>query len=108
ELANIDDGLQPTVALLDSALAQLEEANAELRHYAERVHFEPGALEQVEDRLGEIHPLKRKNKGNTQESLVMQAEAVRELQALDRSEEEISTLERSFEAARQAAWEAAS
>ena len=27
ELANIDDGLQPTVALLESALAQLEEAN---------------------------------------------------------------------------------
>jgi DNA repair protein RecN (Recombination protein N) len=108
ELANIDDGLQPTVALLDSALAQLEEANAELRHYAERVHFEPGALEQVEDRLAEIHRLKRKYNGTIEEILVMQAEAVRELQALDRSEEEISTLERSFEAARQAAWEAAS
>ena len=108
ELANIDDGLQPTVALLESALAQLEEANAELRRYAERVHFEPGALEQVEDRLAEIHRLKRKYNGTVEEILRMQAEAVRELQALDRSEEEISTLERSFEAARQAAWEAAS
>ena len=108
ELANIDDGLQPTVALLESALAQLEEANAELRRYAERVHFEPGALEQVEDRLAEIHRLKRKYNGTVEAILRMQAEAVRELQALDRSEEEISTLETSFEAARQAAWEAAS
>jgi DNA repair protein RecN (Recombination protein N) len=108
ELANIDDGLQPTVALLQSALAQLEEANAELRRYAERVHFEPGALEQVEDRLAEIHRLKRKYNGTVEEILRMQAEAVRELQALDRSEEEISALERSFETARHGAWEAAS
>jgi DNA repair protein RecN (Recombination protein N) len=108
ELASIDGGLQPTVALLESALAQLEEANAELRRYAERVHFEPGALEQVEDRLAEIHRLKRKYNGTVEEILRMQAEGVRELQALDRSEEEISALERSFEAARQAAWEAAS
>jgi len=108
ELASIDDGLQPTVALLESALAQLEEANAELRRYAERVHFEPGALEQVEDRLAEIHRLKRKYNGTIEEILKMQAEMVRELQALDRSEEEISSLERSFEAARHAAWEAAS
>jgi DNA repair protein RecN (Recombination protein N) len=108
ELANIDDALQPTVALLQSALAQMEEANAELRRYAERVHFEPGALEQVEDRLAEIHRLKRKYNGTVEEILRMQAEAVRELQALDRSEEEISALERSFETARHAAWEAAS
>jgi DNA repair protein RecN (Recombination protein N) len=108
ELASIDDGLQPTVGLLESALAQLEEANAGLRRYAERVHFEPGALEQVEDRLAEIHRLKRKYNGTVEEILKMQAERVRELQALDRSEEEISSLERSFEAARHAAWEAAS
>jgi len=108
ELADIDDGLQPTVALLESALAQLEEANAELRRYAERVHFEPGALEQVEDRLAEIHRLKRKYNGTVEEILRMQAEAIGELQALDRSEEELSTLETSFEVARQAAWEAAS
>jgi DNA repair protein RecN (Recombination protein N) len=108
ELANIDDGLQPNVELLESALAQLEEANAGLRRYAERVHFEPGALEQVEDRLAEIHRLKRKYNGTVEEILRMQAEAVRELQALDRSEEEISALERSFETARHGAWEAAS
>jgi len=107
ELTAIDDGLQPTAELLESALAQLEEANAGLRRYAERVHFEPGALEQVEDRLAEIHRLKRKYNGTVEEILGMQAEAVRELQALDRSEEEISALERSFENARQTAWETA-
>jgi DNA repair protein RecN (Recombination protein N) len=108
ELANIDGGLEPAVSLLESALAQLEEANAELRRYADRVHFEPGALEQVEDRLAEIHRLKRKYNGTVEEILRMQIEAVRELQALDRNEEEISALESAFETARQTAWEAAS
>ena len=108
ELANIDDALHPAVALLESALAQLEEANVELRRHAERVHFEPGALEQVEDRLAEIHRLKRKYSGSVEEILGMEAEALRELESLGSSEEEISTLEGSFETARQAAWEAAS
>jgi DNA repair protein RecN (Recombination protein N) len=107
ELADIDDGLRPTVELVESALAQLEEANAGLRRYADRVHFEPGALEQLEDRLAEIHRLKRKYNGSIEEILKMQAEAETELQALDRGEDEIPGLERSFEAARHAAWEAA-
>jgi DNA repair protein RecN (Recombination protein N) len=51
EFVAIDPGLQSTLEMLNSALAQLNEANSELRHYAERVHFEPGALEQLEDRL---------------------------------------------------------
>ena len=107
ELAAIDDGLRPTVELLESALVQLEEANAGLRHYAERVHFEPGALELLEDRLAEIHRLRRKYDGSVEEILKMQAQAEKELQALDRGEEEIPALEKTFEAARQAAWEAA-
>jgi DNA repair protein RecN (Recombination protein N) len=108
ELADIDEGLRPVVELLEAARAQLEEANTGLRRYAERVHFEPGALEQVEDRLAEIHRLKRKYDGTVEEILKLQVEAERELQLFDRSEEEISALERSFENARQAAWEAAS
>jgi DNA repair protein RecN (Recombination protein N) len=108
ELATIDDALQPAVALLESALAHLEEANVELRRYGERVHFEPGALEQVEDRLAEIHRLKRKYNGSVEEILGMQIEALKELESLGSSEEEILTLERSFETARQVAWEAAS
>jgi DNA repair protein RecN (Recombination protein N) len=107
ELANIDDGLRPSVELLESALAQLEEANAGLRRYADRVHFEPGALEKLEDRLAEIHRLKRKYNGSVEEILKMQTEAETELLALDRGEEEIPDLEKSFEAARHAAWEAA-
>ena len=107
ELAAIDDGLQPTAELVEGALAQLEEANSGLRRYAERVHFEPGALEQLEDRLAEIHRLKRKYNGSVEDILRIQAEVESQLESLHRGEEEMPSLERAFESARQTAWETA-
>jgi DNA repair protein RecN (Recombination protein N) len=107
DLANIDGGLRPVIELVTSALVQLEEANRELRRYAERVHFEPGALEQLEDRVAEIHRLKRKYNATVEEILALEANAEEELKALDRNQEEIPALERAFEIARQAAWDAA-
>jgi DNA repair protein RecN (Recombination protein N) len=107
ELANIDAALQPAVELIDAASAHLEEANAALRRYGERVHFEPGALEQLEDRMAELHRLKRKYGGSIEEILKMQAEMEADLRALGRGEEEIPALERAFETARRGAWETA-
>jgi DNA repair protein RecN (Recombination protein N) len=107
ELAQIDGALANAAELLQGALAQLEEANMELRRYAERMHFEPGALDQLEDRLAEIQRLKRKYNGSVDDILRMQGEAEAELEALDRGEGEIPELERAFEAARKAAWQAA-
>ena len=107
ELANIDAALQPAVELIDAASAHLEEANAALRRYGERVHFEPGALEQLEDRLAELHRLKRKYGGSIEEILEMQAHMEADLHALERGEEEIPALARAFEAARRGAWETA-
>jgi DNA repair protein RecN (Recombination protein N) len=107
ELANIDAALQPAVELIDAASAHLEEANAALRRYGERVHFEPGALEQLEDRLAELHRLKRKYGGSVEEILKMQVEMEADLQTLERGQEEIPALERAFETARREAWETA-
>ena len=107
ELAQIDSALAGAAELVQGALAQLEEANMELRRYAERMHFEPGALEQLEDRLAEVQRLKRKYNAGVEDILRMQAEAEAELMALDRGEGEISELEHAFETARQKAWQAA-
>ena len=107
ELAGIDEGLKTTVELLESAQAQLEEASLELRRYAGRSHFEPGALEQLEDRLAEIFRLKRKYNGTIEDILRIQSELEGELKALHRGEEEIPALEKMFEDVRQSAWDAA-
>jgi len=107
ELTGIDEALKSAMELLDSSLAQLQEAAAELRRYADRIHFEPGALEQLEDRLADIHRLKRKYHGSVEDILRLHAETDAALQALDRGEEEISALEKAFDEARRTAWDAA-
>ncbi|MDH3444382.1 MAG: DNA repair protein RecN [Deltaproteobacteria bacterium] len=107
ELAQIDGALANAAELVQGALAQLEEANIDLRRYAEKMHFEPGALDQLEDRLAEIQRLKRKYNGSVADILGILAEAEVELQALERGEGEIPELEHVFETARLAAWEAA-
>ena len=107
DLAGIDSALRPIVELLESSLVQLQEAATELRRYADRIHFEPGALEQLEDRLAEIHRMKRKYNGSVEDILELQSGVDEALNSLDRGEEEISSLEKGFEEARRLAWEAA-
>ena len=107
ELANIDDGLNEAVELLNSSQAQLQEATAVLRRYTGKVQFEPGALEQLEDRLAEINRLKRKYYGAVEDILKIQEKVAEELKALDRGEEEIPALEQIFEEARGSAWQIA-
>ncbi|HEY7713417.1 MAG TPA: DNA repair protein RecN [Candidatus Binatia bacterium] len=104
ELAAIDCHLQPTLDLLDSSLAQLQEAATQLRRYAERVHFDPRALEQVEDRLAEIQRLKRKYKAEVEDILRLYEEISLSLKNLESSEEQIAGLEKAFAEARKVAW----
>lgn len=107
ELANIDSGLNEAVELLNSSQAQLQEATAVLRRYTGKIQFDPVALEQLEDRLAEIHRLKRKYNGTVEDILKLKEKLEEELKALDRGEEEIPAMERTFEEARRAAWQTA-
>jgi DNA repair protein RecN (Recombination protein N) len=107
ELAHVDGALANAAELVQGALAQLEEANLELRRYAEKMHFEPGALDHLEDRLSELSRLKRKYNGSVADILRRQKEAEAELQALDRGEGELPELEHAFDAAREQVWQAA-
>ncbi|MSP41578.1 MAG: DNA repair protein RecN [Deltaproteobacteria bacterium] len=107
ELAAIDQNLQPTLELINSSLAQLQEAAAQLRRYAGQAHFDPRALEQLEDRLAEIQRLKRKYNGGVEEILRMLDDNQLALTALDQGEEHIATLDKAFSRARQLAWDSA-
>ncbi|HEX6438968.1 MAG TPA: DNA repair protein RecN [Candidatus Binatia bacterium] len=107
DLAAIDEGLRPTVELLESSLAQLQEAALQLRHYADRIHFDPAALEQLDDRLAEIQRLKRKYNGEIEEILRLQTTIQTTLENLQEGEAQILKLQKAFEEARQAAWDAA-
>jgi len=107
ELANIDEGLNDAVELLNSSQAQLQEATTVLRRYTGKVQFEPEALEQLEDRLAEISRLRRKYNGTIEDILKIKEKLAEELAALDRGAEEIPSLEKAFEEARRSVWQEA-
>jgi len=108
ELSAIDQHLQPPLDLLESSLAQLQEAAAQLRRYAERSHFDPAGLEQVEDRLAEIQRLKRKYNASVVDDILRMHEEIKtSLNDLAHGEGQIAALEKAFADARKAAWETA-
>ncbi|MGH9391274.1 MAG: hypothetical protein ACRD1Z_16830, partial [Vicinamibacteria bacterium] len=107
ELARIDGNLSAAVELLDSSLAQMQEAASLLRRRTERVQFDPTAQAELEERLAEIGRLKRKYQGSIEEILKHGEKVAEELKGLARGEEEIPALDRDCEQARVAAWQAA-
>jgi len=107
ELAGVDQHLRPTVELLESSLAQLQEAAAQLRRYAERIHFDRNSLEQVEERLAEIQRLKRKYGGSVEDILRVHEEIRESLGSLEQGESKIAALEKTFADVRQTAWDTA-
>jgi len=105
EWARIDRGLSESAELLESALAQIEEAASLLRRQSDRLQFDPEELERLEERLAEIQRLKRKYNASVEEIQGLGEKIQEELKALERGEEEIPALENAFEEAQRFAWE---
>ncbi len=107
EMAAIDGALSEAVTLLEGSAAQIDEAAALIRQYADRLNFDPRELERIEDRLAEINRLRRKYRAPVDEILALAERAREELAAIDRGEEDLAALTREFESARDSAWTAA-
>lgn len=60
-LAEIDPCLTEPQALIDSAMAEIEEAARALNRYAERVEIDPQALNQIELRMADISATARRH-----------------------------------------------
>jgi DNA repair protein RecN (Recombination protein N) len=60
DLAEIDPALGDTLAALEPAAIQLQEAAYSLSHYAQRLELDPERLAQVEKRLEALHSAARK------------------------------------------------
>jgi DNA repair protein RecN (Recombination protein N) len=60
DVAGLDPRLGPLLELVDGAAIQVQEAVAGLRRYLDDLDVDPGLVEQVEARLGQVHDLSRK------------------------------------------------
>jgi DNA repair protein RecN (Recombination protein N) len=104
ELARIDAELEEVVTLVDSSVAQVEEAARSLHKYGTRVRLNPDRLEEVEARLTQLSRLKHKYGGSIEAALALYEAISQELQQLEGGEETISELRQELEKASASAW----
>jgi len=102
DVAGIDPRLSPLLELVEGAAIQVQEAAAGLRQYLADLDVDPGLIEQVEARLGQVHDLSRKYRC-AQEALPEALEAHRaELATLERADLSAEALSAARDAARSA------
>ncbi|MBN1667157.1 MAG: DNA repair protein RecN, partial [Anaerolineales bacterium] len=93
DLAQVDN-TQANLENQASALFEnLNELSLQLRDYLESIEFNPKRLEQVEERLGLIHNLKRKYGDSLEAVLVFADKATQELESISNAEARIAELE---------------
>lgn len=96
-LQNVDSKFNAIAELINNAIIQTEEASNELRHYFDRVDLNPERLNQVEQRLTQIHEVARKHRVKPEELLALQQRLATELEQLEDSDVHIEQLQKQFE-----------
>jgi DNA repair protein RecN (Recombination protein N) len=105
EAVGLDATLEPTRALLESALAELEEAGSGLGRYARELTPDPARLEAVEERLAQLARLRRKYSGTVEDLVRRRDELVAEVAQLEGGGEAVAELEAAVETMRRSAAE---
>jgi DNA repair protein RecN (Recombination protein N) len=93
ELNQIDPRLGEVVSLTSEANANLKEIAERLRAYRDQVEYDPGRLEEIEDRLHLIGRLKKKYGGTVDEVLSTLNKVEEELRGLSGREERLSQID---------------
>jgi len=92
EAERFDDGLAGPRVLLQSALAELEEASGALSRYARTLHPDPTRLDVIDERLGELSRLKRKYGGTVEDLIGRRDELARDLADVEGNDEAMKAL----------------
>ncbi len=99
QLTRYDETQGPLLENLQGIIYQLSELSSDLQSYLDKLEFNPGRLDFVEERLELIQSLKRKYGETVADILTRQEEAVAELMQIEGSEERLAELEREEDAA---------
>lgn len=101
DAARFDERLKKTIEALEAALYQLEDTASFLRDYSGDVSFEPGRLEEVDDRLDAINKLKKKHGQTIEAILQKKIEIDKELDSIVNHDERMEELKKASEAAKE-------
>lgn len=107
EVNSIDNSIEDTLKMLESALPLVEDASIALRGYRDRYDFEPGRLEVVEDRLELIKRLEKKYGDGIEAILKYKDDAEEELTGIEFTDERLASLEAELKSKEEALLETA-
>lgn len=106
-LPNLDPTLAPIEEHGNNAYYEVEALADEIRGYLKTIEFNPGRLEEIEDRLAEINGLKRKYGSDIAAILDYREQIGMELEGLSLSEEQVAELKQELGRAEKALAECA-
>lgn len=98
-LAAVDPKLGSVLPLLDEAAIRIRESARELQSYLDGLEIDTARQDQVERRLAAIEELARKHRVPPAELPARAAELAAELEALERADQDLSTLRKEMNAA---------
>ncbi|NTV90131.1 MAG: DNA repair protein RecN [Clostridiales bacterium] len=98
-ISKLDEKFKNLETRLNDLVFQLEDVAGEIRSERDGVEFDPGILEEIDERLDVIFKLKRKYGGSISEVLSYCSSSQEQLDELQRSEEIIDGLEKRLAAA---------
>jgi DNA repair protein RecN (Recombination protein N) len=93
EMSNIDQNVNDTLRLLESATPLLDDGAISLRGFRERYDLDPKRLEHIEERLETIKKLKKKYGDEIEAILNYRDQAERELTSLENADEKADDIE---------------
>jgi len=88
DAAEIDPALREPADQVETARVYLEEAAAKIREVREAIEGDPDRLQEIEERLGGIHQLKRKYRCGVEALIALGEELARSIDRLDHYEDE--------------------
>ena len=96
ELRGIDQRLESSCGMLESAAIQINEAASELRHYVDALELDPQRLDWLEQRLAAIHTLARKHRIEADELPTLQQRLQQELESLEQADSRLAGMEQAI------------
>jgi len=106
EIQRIDPSAAPLQALHEQALSDLRDLQSALSHYADRVEVDPARLRQLEERLNQLHSLKRKYGASIAAVLAFGEAARKKLESLEQRDVELARINADLEQIETNLWRA--
>ncbi|MEX2131480.1 MAG: DNA repair protein RecN, partial [Pseudohongiellaceae bacterium] len=101
ELPHKSDAVQTAAELFNNALIQVDEAGTELRHQLDRLEINPARLEEVNQRLADIHRVARKHRVKAGELTALHKSLQLQLSRFENADQELEILAKQEKALRE-------